>query len=190
MHLSVREQPLACRRTSKVLKGGVVFRNVFLKSMLFLLTLATLGTANAQLARVGPVNPSHGFPEWYQDYTGIALDLCLPDPNELNAGLCLLLPGDIPGFPIVFPTSFPEEAFFYNATAQITLPNGGRATLVISQEAAFAVGEPAPGDQITFARIRFVIDTPSAGTYRVVYPYGEKTFTEVPSGKRGIFFTE
>jgi hypothetical protein len=176
--------------TPRFSKGGTLFRNIISISLLCLGLCAASCVANAQLARVGPVDSSNGFPQWYQDYTGIALDLCLPDPNELNAGLCLLLPGDIPGFPIVFPTSFPEEAFFYNATAQITLPNGGRATLVISQEAAFAVGEPAPGDQITFARIRFVIDTPSAGTYRVVYPYGEKTFTEVPSGKRGIFFTE
>jgi len=166
-----------------------VYRNLISKAVLCVALLAG-SAANAQLARVGPVDSANGFPTWYQDNTGIALDLCLPDPDELAAGLCLLLPADVPGFPFVFPGTFPQEVFYFNATAQITLANGGKATLVMSQEAAFATGAPAVGQQITFARIRFVIDTPSAGTYRIVYPYGEKTFTGVLAGNRGIFFTE
>lgn len=32
--------------------------------------LALVGTANADLERVGPISPSNGFPIWYQDHNG------------------------------------------------------------------------------------------------------------------------
>jgi hypothetical protein len=53
-------------------------------------------------------------------------------------------------------------------------------------EAAFAGGDAAPGDQITFARVRIRIDTAVAGDYTVTHPYGTKVFTGVPVGTRAI----
>ncbi|HET9696189.1 MAG TPA: hypothetical protein VFP40_04925 [Terriglobales bacterium] len=157
--------------------------------LIFAIVLASL-TAEAQLARVGPVDPANGFPTWYQDQNGLALDFCLPDQIDLANGICLLVPGNVPGFPIIFPTSFPQEVFYYNVTGIINLPLGGTAKLELSEEGAFAMALPAPGDQITFNRIRMIVDTPSAGTYRIVHPYGEKTFTNVLAGNRGIAYTE
>jgi Putative Ig domain len=153
------------------------------------LTLLAASSASAQLARVGPVDPADGFPKWYQDKNGVALEHCVPNPSELTAGLCLLLPGDM-SFPVSFPDAYPDESFYYNATADMTV-NGGRARLVISHESAFGLGAASAGDQIVFARIRFVIDIPApGGTYKIISPYLEKEFPNVAPGKRAIFFTE
>jgi hypothetical protein len=150
-----------------------------------------IGTSTAQLARVGPLNPANGFPSWYQDNNGVALDLCVPSPAALQNGACLVAAANLPNptSPIVFPTNFPDEMFYWNATA--TMPvNGGKATLVLALEGAFANGGVAPGDQITFARLRIVFDTATAGTYTVTTPFGVKTFTDVPAGRRAVFFTD
>ena len=43
-----------------------------------------------------------------------------------------------PTQPTVFPTNYPNEAFYASATAVMTLPGGGRAELVTGLEASFA----------------------------------------------------
>jgi Putative Ig domain len=155
-----------------------------------LMLLAFVSAGFAQLARVGPVDPFDGFPQWYQDKNGIALEHCIPNPAELAAGLCLLLPGNMT-FPVVFPTSYPDESFYFAADATIALPGGGTAKLVIGHEGAFATGPVVPGDQIVFSRVRFVVDIPQpGGNYKIISPYLEKDFSNVPAGKRAIFFTE
>jgi len=155
------------------------------------LGLATTSfSAHAVLERVGPVSNDPtigGFPAWYQDTTGIALDFCAPTQAEMNGGWCLLLPGD--AFPPeVFPTNFFDEHFYYAATAIIPSATAGNALLVIAVESAFAVGPAIPGDQVTFSRIRVRMNAPVSGTYRFIHPYGE----EVQEGLAGqrIFFTE
>ena len=81
----------------------------------------TLGaaTANAELARVGPNDvpspPGNGFPLWYQDTTGLALDLCNPT-TQAQVTPCLLAPAPgapNPTLPFVFPTNWPDEQFWY-----------------------------------------------------------------------------
>src|SRR5690242_14613856 len=108
------------------LTGRVLTKS--LVSVVLLLSLAAAGFA--QLARVGPVDPFDGFPKWYQDKNGVALEHCVPDAAELAAGLCLLLPGNMT-FPVVFPTSYPGESFYFAADASIALPSGGTAKLTI-----------------------------------------------------------
>ena len=44
-------------------------------------------TANAVLERVGPVDPANGFPKWYMDITGVALELCLQNRDSGRRGL-------------------------------------------------------------------------------------------------------
>jgi Bacterial Ig domain len=160
----------------------------------FILSSALLmaATASAQtqgLARVGPTSPTNGFPDWYQDKTGMTLEFCQPlVQGDLDGGWCLLLPADTT-VPEVFPTQFADEHFYYAADAQITspaIPSG--ALLVIGLEAAFAVGPVVQGDQIVFARIRIRFDAPQSGTYTVYHPYGVNVLTAA-AGER-VFYTE
>lgn len=147
-----------------------------------------VGSASAELMRVGPTSQVHGYPQWYQDKTGLALEFCsLTNQAELDGGHCLLLPGDTT-VPEVFPSTFADEHFFWAADANMATANGGRALLVLGLEAAFAA-DVQPGGQIMFSRIRVRLDdVPATGTYRFVHPYGEEVI-EAAAGDR-IFFTD
>jgi hypothetical protein len=154
---------------------------------------ATSFSAQAVLERVGPINtaPSVGnYPAWYQDTTGLALEFCDPrNQAELDGGWCLLLPGDLLAVPEAFPNNFFDEHFYFAGVASAPVATGARALLVLAEEAAFAVGPARAGDQITFARIRIVLNpVPVTGTYRFIHPYGEDTI-EAVAGDR-IFYTE
>ena len=60
---------------------------VRLSFVTLLLVAAAVPAAFAQLERVGPVDLKHGYPAWYQDKTGIALEFCTPvNQAELNNG--------------------------------------------------------------------------------------------------------
>lgn len=162
-----------------------------------------LSAATAALLLVGAAPPSHAvlnavdpgpyvaangfFPAWYQDTNGVALDLCLSTAASANGPMCVLLPN--PGIfddtlPIVFPTNFPDEAFWFTADASI---DDGAVVLDYGSaiEAAFGGGVPLAGDQISFARIRIRADLPAsapAGTYTVTHPYGVEVFADIPAG--------
>lgn len=106
-----------------------------LQHTLLAIAVATASiNASADLAAVGDPDSVTGFPAYYQDYGDLnstspeplALDLCLPnkiplDNAELADGSCLMLSGDgtIPDETqaISFPDNFPDEAFYYNASA-------------------------------------------------------------------------
>jgi len=140
------------------------------------------------LKRVGPIDETNGFPLWYQDTTGKRLELCT-DPGDPN---CIVGVPQTPGDPIVFPTNFPDEAFYSNAGAALATNGGtGKAKLVTGVEAAFASGSPAAGQQITFGRIRVVAGGLIPGEfYKVTNPYGVDTFKAADASPRGIFNTE
>lgn len=150
------------------------------------------------------VGNSTGFPRWYQDSTGQALELCLaptPSPNvappDPTALMCIVLetPLLFPDNPLVFPSNFPPEAFWFLADAGLDVapPPGqttGRALYRAAIEAAFANGAVAAGDQVSFARIRIRVDVPDpGGTFVVTHPYGVETFPNVAPGIRAINFT-
>jgi hypothetical protein len=84
---------------------------------------------------------------------------------------------------------FGSEAMYWTATADTTLPTGGRAILVLALESAFALGDAADKDQMVFARVRIRIDAPRNGTYTVYHPYGVNTFIVDTVAKRNINFT-
>ena len=76
---------------------------------------ATASSAFAQLNRVGPVG-TLGYPDWYQDKTGLTLEFCdSRTAAELEGGWCVLLPPDIPnGAPesrTGTPPNFADEHF-------------------------------------------------------------------------------
>jgi len=175
---------------SSCCKHSVSFWGRGIISFLCLLAVFS-GSAFGQLARVGPVDNNNGFPQWYQDSTGLVLDACLPNSAELTDGTCLVTPDQLasPTSPIVFPNNFPDEFFYYNATSTMDV-NGGRALLVVALEGAFAVGPVIAGDQIVFARVRMRVDIPSpGGTYKVIYPFGEEVFPDLAPGVRTLNFT-
>jgi hypothetical protein len=147
--------------------------------------------AAAELKRVGPVDPATGYPAWYQDTTGLALNLCVPNAAELVTGSCLIFASDLPNPSRLehFPDNFFDEHFWYNLNTSIPTASGN-AKLVIGLEAAFPVGVIA-GTQISFGRVRVVIDVPApGGTYTITHPYGVETFPNVAPGPRAITFSE
>src|SRR5438552_2154911 len=115
----------------------------------------------------GPVNPAHGFPEYYQDSNGLALQACL----DLACDPALGIPD--PTRPVSFPDNFPVEFFYSRAISTITVGTI-KAVLNDQFEGSFANGAVAlPGDQVVFGRVRVRIfgGTPG-GTYTVTHPYG------------------
>ncbi|WP_460118153.1 hypothetical protein [Pseudomonas sp. H3_G09] len=162
------------------------------------------GIAQAALFAVdpGPYTPATGgFASWYQDSHGRTLDLCLskalssrvPSAPGAPSYMCSLLP--TPGVfddaqPIVFPTNFPDEAFWFTGeTAIIDAARGIDLGYVSAIEAAFAAEEPVEGDQVSFARIRIRVDVPTAGTYVITHPYGVDVFNIDTPGRRAINMT-
>jgi len=150
----------------------------------------------------GTYTPENGgFAAWYQDTHGRVLDLCMSKAvSSRVAGapgapsyMCTLLP--TPGVfddtkPIVFPTNFPDEAFWFTADAAIVdAARGINLGYVSAVEAAFGGGAPAEGDQISFARIRIRVDVPTAGTYIITHPYGVEVFDVATPGRRAINMT-
>lgn len=162
------------------------------------------GSAQAALFAVdtGPYVPANGnFAAWYQDSHGRTLDLCLtkavssraPVVPGAPAYMCLLNPN--PGIfddtqPIVFPTNFPDEAFWFTGDGSIVdAARGIDLTYVSALEAAFAAEDPVEGDQVSFGRIRIRVDVPTAGVYTITHPYGVDIFDVPAGGRRAINMT-
>jgi len=158
-------------------------------------------SAFAQLNRVGPVG-SLGYPEWYQDKTGLTLEFCDSRTQaELEGGWCVLLAPDVPnGAPesrTGNPVNFADEHFYYLVNAGgagIAVPGQPgqtvRVLLVAGIEGAFGGGPVKAGDEMVFARLRIRIDTlPYSGTYTVYTPFGKRVFEDQPAGER-LFVTE
>jgi hypothetical protein len=155
----------------------------------------------------GPYQPQIGeFASWYQDSHGRTLDLCLSrNVSSRIAGapgapayMCTLAvaPGVFDDtLPLHFPDNFPDEAFWFMGDAAITDPASGiDLTYVSAIEAAFSGGDPVPGDQISFARIRIRVDVPAPGIYTITHPYGVDVFDVTAAdfgttGRRAINMT-
>ena len=167
-------------------------------------TALAQGIAQAALFAVdpGPYSPAIGsFASWYQDTHGRTLDLCLskavssrvPSAPGAPTYMCNLLPA--PGIfddaqPVVFPSNFPDEAFWFTGDGSIVdAARGVNLTYVSAVEAAFSGGDPVEGDQISFARIRIRVDVPTAGTYVITHPYGVEVFNVDTPGRRAINMT-
>ena len=125
-----------------------------------------------------------GFPTWFQDDHGVRLDQCfVNDPAK-----CVLLaePAFDPAQPVVFPTNYPSEAFYYIADSdRMTTPGCGAASppgtagFRAAVEQTFVGPGPVAGDQMAFDRIRVNVTSGlcAGRVYKFVHPYGEFTFT-------------
>lgn len=120
---------------------------------------------------VGPVNPDTGFPNWYMDQNGLALELMeAADTFGISAAV-------EPGNPFSQQIGFGAEGFWWSTEADIGGPGQPLdGIMVLAMEAAFAGESAINGEQSAFGRARFTIDVPAAGTYTVTYPYGAETF--------------
>lgn len=131
------------------------------------------------LKRVGPVDPTYGYPSWYEDKSGLKLGLCV------DLDFCFMEIPD-PTMPLFMPTelndpnaNFPDESFYYAAESIFAgAKKGVRAVLVQALEAMFfSDAGVIPGDQAVMSRIRLRIDNLTEGEeYTVIYPYGRMTF--------------
>src|SRR5262249_23521217 len=119
------------------------------------------------LAAVGAVDPANGFPAYYIDSNGLALQPCL----GLLFDPAVALPD--PNLPVSFPANFPDEFFYFRGISDI-LVGTVKARLVLALEGAFVNGPVVLGDQIVFTRVRVrVSDLVAGATYRVTHPYGQ-----------------
>ena len=154
----------------------------------FLLVLIAAPTAFARLAAVGPLNPGNGFPVYFVDTNGVALELPVkplgdpltvpPPPNPISPTMVFDPP--IPGNAFSQQIGFGSECFYWVADADWTgVPSAvGNIVYRAGLEAAFATGDAQNGQQIVFSRIRVRIPglLPGMdGTYTVRHPYGTET---------------
>lgn len=181
--------------------------------LLVLLLICLVTPAEAILKDLGPIDPVHGYPVWYRDFStgisangqdfpqGLPLALCDSATQNANGYLCGLLPeaadlgNGVPGYdpalPRDFATNFPGESFYFTADSVLAAGGDiGDAVLVIGLEAAFAGLAVQQGDQITFARVRIRVDINTPGNYRITHPYGVHVFPNVAAGIKTINFTE
>lgn len=135
-------------------------------------------TAEGQRA-AGPENPDNGFPFWYQDDTGMRLDLCLDTQG------CGELEGIDGTQPISFPDNFPGEAVYWAAETGMPVGNGGGSRLVMAAEAFFADEGPASeGQQAVAGAILFRANGLEPNTqYTVTHPYGQEQVTTDGTGE-------
>ena len=98
-----------------------------------LAALALGAPANAALTDVGPVVPAHGFPDWYQDVSGLRLTLCVQQDDPFCTS-----PAPDPGPATVSSdpagSNFPDETFYWSGDALIDKRSVGvRARLVLAR---------------------------------------------------------
>jgi hypothetical protein len=139
-----------------------------------LFTVGAVVTAWGALQEVGPVSGPHGFPLYYTDQNGLSLELCLDEE------WCFFDPVDQTD-PDQVELGIGGEVFWWMAEAVAPpLVAGGRSLLVLAMEGTFGGDEAVVnGNQISFGRVRIRVDVPQPGTYRILYPYGEKIFQNV-----------
>lgn len=147
------------------------------------------------VASYGPLN-EHGFPFYYMDRNGLALESC-DDPADPLCPLDALEEGCTE--PNVAIGCYWHETIYFLALTgtPIARPDAidaepGTAIFKATNQSVFTTPDDPiqDGDQTVFSRIRFRVDcnpVPAcAGTWRLVYPYGEE-FVEVtePLGRDG-----
>ena len=161
--------------------GAAVGRPALLVCVLAgLLAVLVALPAYAQLTSVAQRQDRTGFPAWYQDDTGVRVNLCVDDR--------LCLGGDTrpnrnrPADPTVdanpnrrgLQPNMPDEAFYAAAEADTTLNAGGRIRWRAVLEGAYA--NAVGGQEITFTRIQVTgsnINLPAGTvlTFRTPYDF-------------------
>jgi hypothetical protein len=164
-----------------------------LRSAILLVVVTSLGVSSvfAGTPAVSPAtDPVTGYPMWYQDANGIRVEPCLNPADPF----CVLLPdpGFNPANPLVFPTNFPVEFFYFVADSDKLstpgCPGSGIAAGIAkwrgAVEGSFLTGVVQPGQQSTFSRTKIVASglCPNT-TYTFTTPYGADQVTANASGQ-------
>src|SRR5881296_9628 len=165
-----------------------------------LLHLAVASAVDAQCPHQGLASfvtisaATFGYPAYYVDQNGQGLGPCLDPANPL----CGLPPLPDPAAPLDIATgNFFDENLYTFVTADVPMPPNGQPGVPIGLVVYSVLGTfggPAaavvPGDQVTFSRIRFRIDTPAAGDYTITHPFGVHVLHAAGPGRRSINFTD
>jgi Chitobiase/beta-hexosaminidase C-terminal domain len=172
------------KREGRLARGAGALLAASIAAVLLLAT-AFITPAEAELGRVGPVDPSTGFPRWFEDARGLRLEPCFAGAN------CSVPAPDADRKPAT-PGNVGGRVIYWSAKATLHTNGGGTASLTLVSQGGFSPsGEPADGTENAFNRIHIRADNLVPGaTYRVTHPYGTETFTDVDGGRRGIDFTE
>lgn len=127
----------------------------------------------AAVALAGPIDARVGYPAYYQDVSGLKLQLCYD-----NALMCLsTIPNQaLPPLVADVGSNWINEVFYWNASipTNSTIGVGGKATFVMALEATFfnVAGAILPGDQIAFGRQRIRLTKLNPNTnYTITTPY-------------------
>jgi hypothetical protein len=176
---------------------------LFRMAALAMLVAAAFGAAPASAAftKSPTVSLANGFPTWYQDKNGLALQLCLDQTVPLH---CVLPPAFDPTLaptpPGVLPitttgpisaTNFPDESFYWLADVVgdlVTTAGTAKFRIRFALEGGFALGPVQPGQQTTFIRVnlqKMASGLVANSTYTVTTPYGVITFTTDATGASG-----
>jgi hypothetical protein len=159
---------------------GAVARGLLFLVVCALLSAHLAGTALAALSAVGPVDPSVGFPSYYQDTAGARLQLCIKAGDPCLAGTT------VTGFPST-PNNIQLETFYWVADADPGPLPGLPSSLIkvrLTLEASFGTATPQAGQQITFGRINIVGKGLAPNTsYTFTHPYGTATATSDALGQ-------
>src|SRR5437763_1748790 len=149
-------------RTRLVIAGMLIARVLSLAAH-----AAAPATCFTSLVGFVPGDPVHGFPQYYQDANGLALQAC----RDLVCDPALAVQD--PTKPVSFPDNFPLELFYSRAISTITVGTI-KAVLNDQFEGSFANGSLViPGDQGVFGRVRVgMLGGPPGGTYTIAHPYG------------------
>lgn len=130
------------------------------------------------LSAVGPIDATNGFPRYYVDSVGFALELCLD--TAAPDGCILEQPN--PAAPISFPDNFSAEMFYTRMDASMVTNGGGLALLVGATEAVNDGVPMTTAESFVFGRLRFRVDNLVVGaTYTITHPWGVDVFTNVPA---------
>jgi hypothetical protein len=159
-----------------------------------LLVLFLAPAAYAALTQVGPVTPDRqylgnvnsGFPLYYMDGNGVALDLPRPPIGDgLNAPTMIYFAPNPANAYSSF-LGFDAEAFYYYARSVFNTKYG-KATALFGLEGSFLNGVAQVGQEMVFARIRLKAPVRDAGTYTFYHPWGVETIVvtaaDVAAGK-------
>ena len=165
-------------------------KNLVLSRGFLALVALVPSLATAALKDVGPVDPApgSGFPLWYRDARGVAVQLCrstAPSPNPAAGGAPMCFPSE-PN-PAGYGGNFGDEQFYFMAAATVPGPTGLMWEAAL--EATYGNGTPLRGDEVVFGRIRIRGTVPVTGTYRILHPYGEDVIQVDALGSRNINFT-
>lgn len=139
------------------------------------LAFCAIPAAHAGLSQVGPIDPVGGYPDWYMDSNGVALEMCLDGPAR-----CANTPV-IPGNQASIDAGFGDEAFYWLGTAATPLCS----QVVLALETIWSGGTPAPGTQQVMSRFRVrCTRLTEGGIYTLVSPFQNRRVaaTALPVG--------